>query len=56
MFEQLRERFARYVLYRHTITELNRLDHHTLRDIGFDRLSQRELRECVKENVTGICV
>lgn len=51
MFEQLRSRFAKYRLYRHTIRELTRLDRGTLRDIGFDRMSLDELKARARHDV-----
>ena len=51
MFEQLKSRFVQYRLYRHTVHELARLDRHTLRDIGFERMSMRELKARARHDV-----
>ena len=37
MFEQLRERFSRWVVYRETVRQLSWLDDHILADSGMTR-------------------
>ncbi len=48
MFAQLQTRFARWRLYRHTLNELNLLDRHILHDIGFERTTVSDLRQCAR--------
>ena len=48
MFEQLHDSYARWRLYRHTLQVLKHLGPTTLRDIGLDQPTPRDLRHLAR--------
>ena len=48
MFDQLKKRFRRWRSYRLTLDELERLDAHMLRDLGYGEASRSNLDAFVK--------
>jgi uncharacterized protein YjiS (DUF1127 family) len=50
MFGQLGSRVANWWLYRETVRELNFLDQHILKDIGFERTTTRDIKDCARSH------
>jgi len=53
MFEQLGSRVVTWWKYRETVRELSMLDPRQLRDMGFERTTLRDLKDCARAHGEG---